>query len=159
MAGPLSESEISRLRTLLEVEAIRQLRIDYSLAMDLRDLDRLIAFFCDDALCEYGPYGSWSGKQVIEENYRATLSGDLEAPFTSMHLNTNHNVEILSDSKATGQCYLTDIATHVAPHENPILWFALYDEEYRKEDGQWKFARSSLQFFWPERHATPPYSS
>jgi ketosteroid isomerase-like protein len=158
MTDPLSEPEILRLRTLLEVEAIRQLRIDYSLAMDLRDLNELIKLFCDDALCEYGPYGSWEGKQVILDNYRLTFSGDLEAPFTSLHINTNHNVEILSDSHATGQCYLTDIVTHKAPEENPILWFALYDEEYRKEDEQWKFSRTSLQFFWPERHATPPYS-
>ena len=158
MSEPLSDSELSRLRTLLEVEAIRQLRIDYSLAMDQRDLDKLITLFAEDALCEYGPYGSWSGKQVIFENYQATFSGELEAPFTSLHINTNHNVEILSDTTASGQCYLTDIVTHVAPGENPILWFALYDEEYRKEDGQWKFARSSLQFFWPERHASPPYS-
>ena len=158
MAEPLNESEISRLRALLDVEAIRQMRIDYSLAMDLRDIDGIVKLFCDDALCEYGPYGSWSGKQVIRDNYKATLAGDLEAPFSSLHINTNHKVEMLSDSQATGQCYLTDIVTHVAPNENPVLWFALYDEEYRKEAGEWKFARSSLQFFWPERHATPPYS-
>jgi ketosteroid isomerase-like protein len=159
MVEPLSESEITRLRTLLEVEAIRQLRIDYTLAMDKRDLDLLITLFTDDALCEYGPYGSWSGKAVILENYRATFTGELAAPFTSLHVDTNHGVEILSDSQARGQCYLTDIVTHVAPDENPILWFGLYDEEYRKENGQWKFSRSSLQFFWPERHAAPPYSA
>jgi hypothetical protein len=158
MIEPLSDSEVSRLRTLLQVEAIRQLRIDYSLAMDLRDMDKLMTLFTEDALCEYGPYGSWLGRQVIFENYKATFSGKLAAPFTSLHINTNHNVEILSDTSAIGQCYLTDIATHVAPGENPILWFALYDEEYRREEGHWKFARTSLQFFWPERHASPPYS-
>lgn len=158
MTEPLSDSEVSRLRNLLQAEAIRQLRIDYSLAMDMRDMDKLIALFTEDALCEYGPYGSWSGRQVIFENYKATFSGELAAPFTSLHINTNHNVEILSDTTASGQCYLTDIVTHVAPDKNPILWFALYDEEYRKEGGQWKFARTSLQFFWPERHASPPYS-
>lgn len=159
MIEGLSESEINQLRRLLEIEAIRQLRTDYSLAMDQRDLDWLISLFTDDALCEYGPYGSWSGKSVILENYRATFSGELAAPFTSLHLNTNHGVDILSETQATGQCYLTDIVTHVAPDENPILWFGLYDEEYRKEAGQWKFSRSSLQFFWPERHTTPPYSA
>jgi len=158
MTEPLGDLEITQLRTLLEVEAIRQLRIDYSLAMDLRDLDTLITLFTDDALCEYGPYGSWSGRQVILENYRTTFTGELAAPFTSQHLNTNHNIELLSESRATGQCYLLDVATHVGPGQNPILWFALYDEEYRKESGDWKFSRSSLQFFWPQRHLTPPYS-
>ena len=68
MTEPLSDSEVSRLRNLLQAEAIRQLRIDYSLAMDMRDMDKLIALFTEDALCEYGPYGSWSGRQVIFEN-------------------------------------------------------------------------------------------
>lgn len=154
MVEPLSESEISRLRALLEVEAIRQLRTDYNFYMDMRDVDKLITLFTDDALCEYGPYGSWSGRQVIHENYQATFSGELEGPFTSVHINTNHRVEILSDTRATGQCYLVDFVTHLDPKENPILWVALYDEEYRKDNGQWKFARSSLEFFWPERHVT-----
>lgn len=158
MVEPLSESEISRLRELLEVEAIRQLRLDYTLCMDLRDTDKLITLFTEDALCEYGPYGSWSGSEVIYTNYQATFSGELAGPFTSQHINTNHRVKILSDSQATGECYLVDFVTHVGPGENPLLWLALYDEEYRKEDGQWKFSRSSLQFFWPERHVTPPYS-
>ncbi len=38
------------------------------------------------------------------------------------------------------------------PDENPFLWFALYDEEYKKIDDSWKIKRTSLQFFWPERH-------
>ena len=158
MNSTLSEQEVTRLRQLLEIEAIRQLRIDYSLYMDLRDIDSLIALFTEDAVCEYGPYGSWIGQQVIHENYLATFSGELAPPFTSMHINTNHRVDIHSDTAASGQCYLTDIVTHVAPEENPVLWFALYDETYRKEDGKWKFARTSLQFFWPERQAQPPYA-
>lgn len=156
MNSPLSNSEIARLRNLLEVEAIRKLHIDYSMAMDERNLEKLITFFSDDAVCEYGPYGSWSGKQSILENYRKTLTGDLALPFTSQHFNTNHSVELLTPTQAKGQCYLLDVATHVAPEENPLLWFALYDEEYRKEDEQWVFVRTSLQFFWPQRHLSLP---
>jgi hypothetical protein len=92
------------------------------------------------------------------ENYRKTFTGDMALPFTSQHINTNHSIELLSPIQAKGQCYLLDVATHVSPEENPILWFALYDEEYRKEHDRWVFARTSLQFFWPQRHLTPPYS-
>jgi hypothetical protein len=156
--APFDSVEVSRLRELLEVEAIRKLHLDYSLAMDERDFDRLADCFSDDVLCEYGPYGAWSGKETVMKNYRKTFTGDLALPFTSQHINTNHTVELLSPSEAKGQCYLLDVATHVAPDENPILWFALYDEEYRKEQGRWVFTRSSLQFFWPQRHVTQPGS-
>tara|TARA_B110000503_G_scaffold81092_1_gene124041 strand:+ start:1436 stop:1909 length:474 start_codon:yes stop_codon:yes gene_type:complete len=152
-----SPEEMSRLRRLLEVDAIRRLRLDYAFFMDLRDFDRMIELFTEDAVCEYGPYGSWHGKTTILENYKATFTGERAAPFTSLHVDTNHRVDLVSDTLAVGQCYLTDVATHVAPTENPLVWYALYDEEYRKVEGEWKFARSSLQFFWPERHASSPY--
>lgn len=158
MTDTFSPAEISRLRQLLEVEAIRRLRLDYSFYMDLRDLDRMIELFTEDALCEYGPYGSWHGKATILENYKTTLSAELAPPFSSFHVNSNHRIDLVSDSFAVGQCYLTDIVTHVAPTENPLLWYAVYDEEYTKLAGQWKFSRSSLQFLWPERHARPPYT-
>jgi hypothetical protein len=159
MHTPLDDAEIAQLRTLLEVEAIRQLHIDYSMAMDERDFDKLALFFADDVLCEYGPYGSWSGKKTVLENYRKTFTGDLAPPFTSQHINTNHTVELLSPTLAKGRCYLLDVATHVAPDENPLLWFALYDEEYRKERGRWVFTRTSLQFFWPQRHVTTSFDA
>ncbi len=157
MNTPLTDTEIAQLRVLLEVEAIRQLHVDYSMAMDERNFEKLSEFFADDVLCEYGPYGSWSGKESVMENYRNALSGDLAPPFTSQHINTNHSVELLSPTEAKGRCYLLDVVTHVAPDENPILWFALYDEEYRKQHGRWVFTRSSLQFFWPQRHITPTF--
>ena len=154
----LDASEIDRLRKLLEVEAIKELRLSYNYLMDLRDLDQLINIFTDDALCEYGPYGSWSGKEEILSNNRSVFTGDLKAPFSSFHPNANHRVQLLTDTCAEGQVYLMDFVTHVSEQENPLLWLALYDEEYQKIKGQWKIARTSLQFFWPERHAKSPYS-
>ena len=154
----LDASEIDRLKKLLEVEAIKELRLSYNYLMDLRDLDQLVNIFTDDALCEYGPYGSWTGKEEILSNYRGVFTGDLKAPFSSFHPNANHRVQLLTDTRAEGQVYLMDFVTHVSAKENPLLWLALYDEEYQKTNGQWKIARTSLQFFWPERHAKPPYS-
>ena len=139
----LDSSEIARLRELLEVEAIKELRLSYNFLMDLRDLDQLINVFTDDALCEYGAYGSWTGKEEILSNYRSVFTGDLEAPFSSFHPNANHRVQLVSETQAEGQVYLLDFVTH---------------EEYQKVKGEWKIARTSLQFFWPERHAKHPYS-
>ena len=154
----LDSSEVARLRELLEVEAIKELRLSYNFLMDLRDLDQLINVFTDDALCEYGPYGSWTGKEEILSNYRSVFTEDLEAPFSSFHPNANHRVQLLSETQAEGQVYLMDFVTHVSAQENPLLWLGLYDEEYQKIKGEWKIARTSLQFFWPERHAKHPYS-
>ncbi len=154
----LSAIEVARLKKMLEVEAIKELRLNYNFFMDLRDLESLMTVFTENALCEYGPYGSWTGKEEILRNYKEVFTGDLESPFSSFHPNANHRVNLIAHDLAEGQVYLMDFVTHVSPDHNPLHWLALYDEEYRKVEGDWKINRTSLQFFWPERHANPPYA-
>tara|TARA_B100001146_G_scaffold14478_1_gene11567 strand:+ start:1007 stop:1504 length:498 start_codon:yes stop_codon:yes gene_type:complete len=148
----LTESDIKKIKNLIEIEDIKKMRLHYSYFMDIRDLDKLMEVFAEGALCEYGPYGEWRGKETILNNYKETFKETMDNPFASMHVNTNHLVEITGPTSAKGRVYLVDIVTDVKPDENPFLWFALYDEEYEKIDNSWKIKRTSLEFFWPERH-------
>lgn len=148
----MSENMDQELREHLQIEKIRRMRLEYSYYMDVRDLDRVANLYTEDALCEFGPYGSWQGRDTILANFKQVFVGDLGPKFSSLHYNTNHLVWLDSDSEARGVCYLLDIETFRAPDRNSILWHALYDEDYIKQDGIWKIKRSSLQFFWPERH-------
>lgn len=151
--GQMTEDFQRELYHHMQVEKIRQLRLEYSYYMDVRDLDHVADLYTEDALCEFGPYGSWHGRETIRENFRQVFVGDLAPKFSSLHYNTNHMVWIDSDTQARGVCYLLDIETFRAADQNSILWHAVYDEDYRKLDGKWKIKRSSIQFFWPERHA------
>ncbi len=140
---------------LLEVESIRKLRVRYSYYLDAGELDSLVALFTDDAVCEFGPYGVWRGRVMIAENYRRVLGGGLKrGPFQSLHVNTNHWVEITGEARAIGRLYLIDLAVGGDPKVNPMIWLGVYDEAYARVDGQWRIGRSSLQFMWPERHLT-----
>ena len=147
-----SAEEIRELRALLEIEKIRTLRMQYSHFMDSRQLPALVGLFADDALCEFGPYGNWSGIEAIAAGFNNEFKDTLDQPFWSMHSNTNHQVKITGPDSAEGTVYLLDIATDRKPDENPFLWLALYDEAYVKIDGQWKVKRTSIHFLWPEKH-------
>ena len=150
--------EILRLRELLEVDAIRKLGLLYSQLQDHGYLDRLAEIFTVDAVCEFGPYGVWRGRQTIRDNY-ARVQVDLGGqPFAALHANAHHWVELTSPSTAVGRRYLLDMLTTRAPEQNPLLWLGIYDETYRKEEGTWKISRCSLQFLWPQRHVTPEFS-
>jgi hypothetical protein len=140
---------------LLEIESIRKLRILYSYYLDAGELDALVDLFTDDAVCEFGPYGVWTGKPMIAENYEKVERPILEkGPFQSLHANTNHWVELTGPGEAVGRLYLIDLAVGRPANENPMIWLGAYDEAYRKVGGAWKICRSSLQFMWPERHLT-----
>ena len=149
---PFSPSEIAELRTLLEIEKIKTLRTQYSYYMDSRQLEALVGLFAEDAICEFGPYGNWSGTAAIAHGFNSEFNDTLDQPFWSMHANTNHQVSITGPDTAEGQIYLLDIVTDKKPDENPFMWFALYDEAYKKVDQQWKIQRTSIHFLWPQKH-------
>jgi len=94
--SPFSPAEIVRLRKLLEIEAIREVRQNYSTYLDTLQVDKLADLYTENALCEFGPYGEWRGRETIRENYRGVVSSEGAALFNSMHLSTNHSVELVS---------------------------------------------------------------
>jgi hypothetical protein len=142
------------VETLLEIEAIRKLRTLYSYYLDAGELTALVDLFADDAVCEFGPYGTWTGKKMIGENYAKVMAPMIEkGGFQSLHANTNHWIELTGEQSAVGRVYLVDLATG-DPGANPLIWLGIYDEVYSKLDGSWKMQRSGLQFMWPQRHLT-----
>ncbi len=140
---------------LLEIEAIRKLRVRYSYYLDSGEIASLVALFCEDAVCEFGPMGVWRGAATIARNFDS-VGRELtkNGPFRMLHVNTNHWVELTGKETAVGRVYLVDLALDGPPEKNPMVWLGVYDEAYRKVAGDWKISRSSLQFMWPQRHLT-----
>jgi ketosteroid isomerase-like protein len=157
-AQALTSEEVHRLRRLLEVEEIRKVRLLYSHLLDEGDISALAEIFTEDALCEFGPYGTWEGRETIRTGFEKSYEQDIKMPFGTLHNTIDHRVELTTETTAVGRCYLIDVITHTLdvithrPHEGmPIVWFAVYEDEYRKDDGTWRIAKMSLQFLWPER--------
>ena len=151
---PLTSEEIRQLRELLEYEAIRKVRNLYSHFLDVGDLDALAALFTEDALCEFGPYGQWQGRQNIRENYEQVFLTQIKQTFGSMHNTGNHWIELKSPTTAGGRIYLIDALTNADPTTNPFEWLGVYDDAYEKVDGTWLIERMTLQFLWPKRQMT-----
>jgi len=154
MGAQFSDEEIKRLRDLLEVDEIKKLGTLYSQLMDHHYLDALVDLFTEDAICEFGPRGTWHGRSEIRANYPKVWESNGGLEFASMHANSHHWVELTGPKSAVGRRYLLDVTTRRPTAEVPFICFGLYDESYEKVTGAWKLARVSLQYFWPERQLT-----
>lgn len=150
-ADTFTPDEVRRLRALLEIEDIRKVRMLYSQLMDANDLDGLAMVFAEDALCEFGPYGTWKGRKTIRDNYAKVQADGGNITFGAVHANTNHWVELTGPTTAVGRCYLLDVVTRTEPSKIPFVWIGLYDEDYEKTGGRWFIKRTTLHFFWPQR--------
>lgn len=151
------------IEELLDLEGVRQVRLAYSTYFDGQDVDGLATLFCEDAVCEFPEEfgGDWVGKDTIVANFAAQMKA-IGEPYDTMHVVANPWVVLDSDTTAHGRCYLLDLLTRQdagvlkspGGHANPLLYLGMYEDEYRKENGEWKFARIRLPMFWPERTFT-----
>ena len=158
MTDQLTPEEVAEARRLLEIEKIRKTKLLYSQLMDSRDIDALKEIFAEDAICDFGPYGSWTGKQAIYEGYKAVFSTDesinAQEKYGGFHVTTNQWVELTGPDSAVSRTYLIDTVHQPDPRTNPIIWLGLYDEDYVKTDGKWLIKRCTLQYLWPQRILT-----
>ena len=140
------------IEELLEIEAIKQVRYLYSHYYDGNRLDDLISLFTDDAVCEFGANfgGDWVGKEQIRAHYDEFLYGSGRAVHSQMHAVTNPWIRLLSDDEAMGRWYQLNLNVAEGA-ENPLTLFGIYDDVYRKVDGEWKIHRSRIDFLWPKR--------
>jgi hypothetical protein len=144
------------IEELLELEAIRKLRVLYSHYFDGKRIDDLVGLFSDDAVCEFGADfgGDWVGKEAIRKNFARYAQAD-GPEHGVMHAVTNPMVRIVDATTAHGRSYLLDLNTTEGV-ANPLLLFGIYDDLYKKVDGAWKIHRTRIDFLWPKRRYVGP---
>ena len=141
--------EIQELRKLLEIEKIRKVKQMYSHLMDSRDIPALAQIVAEDCVCEFGPYGTWTGREQIYKGWAEVFKNAI--PYGGFHATTNMWIEMTGPTTAISRTYLHDISNEPDPRVNPMAWYGIYDEDFAKIDGQWKIRKCVLQFLWPKR--------
>ena len=137
----------------LEIEAIKQLRVLYSHLFDSHRTDELVMIFTEDAVCEFSddlPYGDWVGRDEIREQYKKVAGGSSK-PFSYMHATTNGWVELTGPDSATGSWFLLDLG--MGDNPNPVGLLGVYNDVYKKVDGEWFIHRTRIDHIWTQGKA------
>jgi len=151
MTFELTADEVHRVRRLLAEDDIRRLKVRYSQLMDAGRIDDVAELFTEDAVCVFGRFGEWHGRETIRANFAAVDRDHHHGvPFHAMHATTDHWVEITGPDTAIGRSYLIDLVTATQSDGQPIVILGTYDETYRLVDDTWLIERCVLQFLWPD---------
>lgn len=143
------------IQELVALEAIRKLKYLYAHHLDMKDVDRLVALFAEDALCEFGSsYGVWRGAAEIRAGYQAEIDKVRGIDYPFMHTLSTPWIELTSQNTATGKWYLVEMLTESNSVKEPLRFTGVYTDEYRRIGGQWKISRTRLDFTWPVRDIT-----
>ena len=119
-------------------EEIRTLIARYADAVCRFDADQWAATWATDAVWEMGPMTK-TGRDEIATSWKgmlARLDGVIHA-----YLNGWADLDEETGT-GTGRWYV--IEHFKRPDEDPMTMYGFYDDEYCREDSQWKFARRAL---------------
>ena len=156
----LSPDEIGELRKIIVVEKIRKIINLHAHLQDMRDIPAVCALYAEDAVVDWGPFGSLSGRDQIYDALANVYAGRL--PYDGCHVTSNIWIETNGTDAAVSRSHLTNIyppaesseaglAAQDAQPQNPVIWYGLYETDYRKIGKDWKISREVVDIVWPRR--------
>jgi len=130
--NPLGEVE-ARVRKLEDIEAIKKLKAKYWRCVDRKLWEELAEVFTEEATADYGPDIKLKGRPAIVQFLKSSLGADT---VITSHVGQRPEIELTGESTATGIWWLND---YIVMQPNiRRRGYALYEDEYVKENGKWK---------------------
>ena len=149
-----TEQLASRLRRLEWLDELRQLVAKYALALDMRNMDALVALFPPDVRVGKGQQGRAALKQWFDDTLRHQFSG-------TAHVTGNHIIEFDDPSPAnppTARGVVYSRNEHECESEWVIMTM-MYWDNYELVDGCWLFRRRLPLYWYATDLNKPPLGS
>jgi hypothetical protein len=139
-------SELGELKAVLnelrDIEALKALKCRYCHLVDARRWDELFELWTEDAVCDYGFFGTYKGREEIVHKF----FGEMVESVSSFMAHMVHNpvIELAGDS-AKGTWYLT-AQTTIQPANQAVWVMGIYRDEFRRVAGEWKLSSLAFEF-------------
>jgi len=128
---------LDAVEKLIAESEIRQLVARYAVAIDARDLDRLVALFVEDVRVGREARG--------HDALRADFDAQLRGIGVSILFVGNHVIEFEGDDRARGIVYCRG---EIQDGERWIHQAIRYDDTYARTDAGWRFVRRRHRLFY-----------
>lgn len=141
MSNETAGISLAEIGARMEIERATN---NYALGLDMRDVDRLLSAFHEDAVWVDSPTGSRNGHAEIADVFSQSDSFK-----STNHFTMNNIVDFQSDDKATG---LSHAGTMFVLGDGTYVTSAgFYHDRYEKRDGVWRISYRKIEFnHWTE---------
>ncbi|WXG42198.1 MAG: nuclear transport factor 2 family protein [Candidatus Freyarchaeum deiterrae] len=127
----------ARIKVLEDIEAIKRLRAKYWRCCDRKLWNELEECFTENVVADYFPNLHFDGRKALMDFLKGSLSPDI---MITSHGGHSPEIEIISDTEARGIWVLNDLV--ILQPGMRMRGYGHYEDEYVKENGQWKINRS-----------------
>lgn len=139
----MNEEHATKIQSLLDKEAIRELVNLYCRAADRHDHELMRSLYHPDAIDDHGSFFKGLAMDFVDQ------LPAIQEPMEILHHNvTTHNIE-LNGNDAEGEVYI--LAFHKVKTDTgafDLLIGGRYLDRYRKREGEWKFSHRAVLADW-----------
>jgi bile-acid 7alpha-dehydratase len=136
----MSDSELAQMKRdiqiLKDTEAVKKVKHAYFRCIDMANLDELKELLHPNIHAKLVG-GTYSIEFNTREDYLEMIANSFHAEFVGQHTGHHPEIEILSETEATGTWYLADIAIDWKRGDK-TTGTSLYFDKYLKTDGKWQ---------------------
>jgi NADPH:quinone reductase-like Zn-dependent oxidoreductase len=134
---------MTNLETLVEIEAIKQMRARFARCMDTKDWAGMRDTIAADCAFDAGPQSGveefWYGPEDVVANIRRNL-----ATAVSVHHAHTPEIELTSNTTARGIWAMQDVLRWAGPPAVELIGYGHYNETYTREAGRWQLQSFKL---------------
>jgi len=132
---------ISDIQSLVDIEAIKQLKSRYCRLIDLKEWETLGHLFTEDVHVDLGDEGRFSTRSSFIDYLRERFAGA-----TTVHQAHLPEIELEGPDRATGLWAMDDHVEVTIQDGRRVHTqaYGYHEEQYRKLDGVWRVARIML---------------
>ena len=128
---------------LEDIELIRRVKYRYWRAIDMGHIEEVRDLLTEDVRVDFVG-GTYRWKMEGRETFLQALAQSFNSQAISVHTGHHPEIDVLTETRATGIWYLTDTFIHLT--ENVVTeGSALYRDEYAKVDGAWRIKVSTYE--------------
>jgi hypothetical protein len=131
--------------------AIQELAYLYAYYCDRFDADNWVDCFTEDAVFDESEKGL--GRHVGHDAIRKTADSRVERVEQMIHMVTNHLIFDLTPTNARGHIFAINEVIYKTGERFRIN--TIYEDEYRKIDGRWKFSSRTARNSLPKIRVMP----
>jgi hypothetical protein len=141
----MTDSELAQLKRdiqiLKDTEAVKKVKHAYFRCIDTANIEELTTLLHPKVHAKLVG-GTYSIEFHTREEYVEMVANSFHAEFVGMHHGHHPEIEILSETEATGTWYLQDIAIDFRRGDK-TTGSSIYHDKYLKTDGKWQIVDSA----------------
>ena len=143
---------MNSVEELLEVEKIMRLKHSYFRYLDMKQFEKLVLLFAEDATTAYdnGRY-SFTGREAILKFMNEGMALR-ESP--TLHQGHHPEINLIDENRANGTWHFEDVVIRM-DFDIVITGAGIFFDEYVKIDGEWKIQHTGYERLWFRQEKLP----